>query len=893
MKKALVIVLLLAMMGLVFPSVDFPLSSTVYAEAAPNLLTGTQGTFESGSIPAGWFAFGGGTLSASSTVSHSGSYALKLAGRTQTWYSPALNIYDTIKANGAGTYFLSIWVYVDALASSPGTGRLVIRGASSADENSFILNKGSGNYYGVLTSTISTPVNTWTNYTASLEVLESDLTRETGTFNFMIDYLAGSAGQNLYFDDVSIYKPQTNTECWNMEEISFTSGYDGLALFTGDKSTFESGSVPAGWSAFSGGTLSASSVTAYSGTYSLGLAGRTQSWYSPQYNIYDILKANGPGQYNISFYVYTDTLAVSPSNGRIVIRGASANQYSFFPSGQSYGPISSTISTSVNTWTLYSGSVIVTAADLTEATGNMNLMVDTLPGASGQNLYIDDVQITKSFYSFDDATLDVTFTAPDGTSLVMPAFWDGGYTWKVRFAPTMIGAWHYTTACSNTLDTGLHGQTGTIGCIPYTGDLAIYQKGFVETVSGNRYFSYADGTPFFYIGDTHWGMPVEPLESVFQTIVDDRAEKGFTVYQSEPIGAGYNLRNGLTAADLAGFADMDARFAYIADAGLVHANAQLFFTSELQNYGTSYSAEYLQKLSRYWVARYAAYPVMWTTAQECDNDFFGAFDLTTSPWKTVFNAIHQYDPYQHPQSAHQENTSQTKASNSAYKDLSGHSWFANQWGAPAKNAVPDFNVPKDYWNYGGSKPSVMYESHYENLYTNQFGARMQGWVAYLNGMYGYGYGAQDMWYYQSTYAEDYDSTYYGITITAATKQATTWDVSMAFDTSTQLADYMQSFFGSMNWWQLTPRFDDTTYFANNSSYYSVASISNDTYVAYFYNTTTNTGTLKNMDSTSYTAKWFNPRTGAYTTIGTVTPSDGQWTIPAKPDGNDWVLVVYQ
>jgi hypothetical protein len=65
-------------------------------------------------------------------------------------------------------------------------------------------------------------------------------------------------------------------------------------------------------------------------------------------------------------------------------------------------------------------------------------------------------------------------------------------------------------------------------------------------------------------------------------------------------------------------------------------------------------------------------------------------------------------------------------------------------------------------------------------------------------------------------------------------------------------------------------------------------------VAYFYNATTNTGTLKGMDNVSHTAKWFNPRTGAYTTIGTnLIPSSGQWLIPAKPDSNDWVLYIYQ
>jgi len=891
-KKTIVLVIVLAMLGTLFPAISFP-TNVVNAAAASNLVSGTTGTFETASVPAAWSAFGGGTLSTSTTVAHSGSYSLKLTGRTQTWYSPAMNIYDTMKANGAGIYYISIWVYVDALTTSPGSGRLIVRG-NAADANSFIQNY-SGNYYGVLNSAVSTPVNTWTLYTASINVLSTDLTRDTGTFNLMIDVLGLGTSQNIYFDDVSIYKPDTNVERWRMQEISFTSSYS-TQLLTGTPSTMESASIPTGWSSVYGGTLSTSTTVAHNGTYSLKLAGRTQSWYAPQYNIYSILKAGGSGKYNLSLWVYVDALTTSPSNGRILIRGTSANQYSFFTTGQSYGTGSGSVSTAVNTWTQYSGSITVTDADLTNATGDMNLMIDSLPGLANQNLYFDDVQVTKDYASsFNDVTMDVTFTGPNSTTIVMPAFWDGGYTWKVRFAPTLTGIWNYTTTCSNTSDTGLHNQTGTIGCIPYSGNLPIYQKGFVKVTSGNRYFTYDDGTPFFYIGDTHWSMPSEPYDTMFKTLVDDRATKGFTVYQSESLGATYTLSDGLTSADLAGFADMDNRFAYIANAGLVHANAQLFFTSELSNNAASYTNAYLEKLARYWVGRYAAYPVMWTTAQECDDDFYAVFTPSTNPWKTVFNYIHQYDPYVHPQTAHEEyattGSGGVDATNSAFKSLTGYNWFGVQW-SPAKNAVPDFNIPKDYWNNGGTRPAINYEGHYENLWTNEFGARMQGWTAYLNGMYGQGYGAQDIWDYNTTYDEQNDSTVYGITITVAMKQVA-WTTSKDFNTGTQLGTYMKGFFNTLNWWQLTPRFDDTTYFANNSSYYSVASILNDSYVAYFYNTTTNTGTLKGMDNVAHTVKWYNPRTGEYTTVGTnIYPTNGQYTIPAKPDTNDWVLYVY-
>jgi len=507
------------------------------------------------------------------------------------------------------------------------------------------------------------------------------------------------------------------------------------------------------------------------------------------------------------------------------------------------------------------------------------------------------ITYTKPLYQ---AELDVLFTAPTGEVMKMPGFWDGGTTWKVRFAPTMYGVWTYKTTCTDTANTGLNGQEGKIGCNIYKGDLAIYQHGFVKAETGKRYFMYADGTPFFYLGDTHWTMSdedfdsseVEGIASQFKYLVDKRVEQGFTVYQSEPLGAKYNLANGLSLADLEGFADLDRRFAYIAEKGLVHSNSQLLFTSVLDYQAKQYPADYLAKLSRYWVARYGAYPVLWTTAQECDNDY-SVFDPETNPWKTVFNAVHECDPYQHPQSAHQE--FDVTASDSAFIDLPGYAWIAAQK-AHIKNGQLDFTVLKDYWNNGGQRPVIDYEAHYENLHTNEFGARMQGWVSFLNGMFGHGYGAQDIWAYNSTYSKNDAFEVFGITITKEMKNST-WDVNVNLAAATELGQHMKNFFQSIEWWMLEPCFDDAMgeHIAFYDSWYSAATIGNEVYVAYFYNTTTATGKLVNLEAgKTYTASWYNPRTGQYTEIANNvvgTDPKSSWQIPDKPDGSDWVLYV--
>ncbi len=489
--------------------------------------------------------------------------------------------------------------------------------------------------------------------------------------------------------------------------------------------------------------------------------------------------------------------------------------------------------------------------------------------------------------AFNDVDLDVIFTHKDGTQLKMPAFWNGGNTWTVRFAPTLTGVWSYKTVCTDEDNSGLHNQTGDFLCKKYEGSLDIYKWGFIKTIPGKRYFTYNNGSPFFYIGDMHANLPAIDLDD-FKTIIDKRVEQGFTVIQSEPLEAGYDLSDGVTEDDMVHFRNLDDRFKYLAEKGLVHANSQFFFVSTLNWAGSKYPDSYLEKLSRYWVARYSAYPVMWTTAQECDNDFYNEFDINTNPWKKVATYIHKYDPYNHPLTAHMEYVSYTDASNSSFRDVPGHSWWAVQWSA-RKNGQLNFEIPEDFRAHGQFKVTILYEGSFDYLWTNHFGARMQGWTAFLNGMYGYGYGAADIWLYNSTYNMDVPTTRDGITITVEMKH-TKWPESLEFETAYQMG-YMKDFLTKNQWWELAPRFNDSRWFEPDNSYYSIASKGSDIYMIYFYNPDRKTGRVKNLENAAYTVEWFNPRTGKVEESKTVTINDGRYIIGDKPDIYDWVLTM--
>jgi hypothetical protein len=519
-----------------------------------------------------------------------------------------------------------------------------------------------------------------------------------------------------------------------------------------------------------------------------------------------------------------------------------------------------------------------------------------------------------------DTDLSVAFKSPSGKVLTVPGFWDGGKTWRVRFAPTEYGVWEYVSTCSNAADSGLHNIRGTLGANLYKGPLEIYKHGFIKTAPGVRYFMYADGTPFFYLGDTHWSMPGEPFEEMFKTIVDKRVMQGFTVYQSEPLGAKYNFGDGFSDADLPGLQDLDRRFKYIAEAGLVHANAELFFPPEIIK--PCYTEDYLKRLCRMWVARFGAYPVLWTSAQEVDNDFYydrgdkGVFDAKSNPWKKVLRWVLEFDIYKHPGTAHMEfmgSKAEPKefppkeqrpkygygviASTSSFRDLPAHTWYAIQW-TPPNNAGIHWPPLKDFWENGQGKPLVNYEGSYDHLWTLGAGARQQGWTAYLNGMFGQGYGAIDIWFHNSNYDMDKDTVRGPVTITVEQKK-TKWTTSVDFPAATELGVHMKKFFTAIEWWKLTPRFDDKQWFEpEKSAWYSLGTVNTETYVLYLYNcSTTATGTLRNMRKTRYSAQWFNTQTGQYLDTGTFTPDPDpqngkrQWKIPQKPSASDWVLLV--
>ncbi len=556
---------------------------------------------------------------------------------------------------------------------------------------------------------------------------------------------------------------------------------------------------------------------------------------------------------------------------------------------------------------------------------------------------------------FSDVTLDLLLYG-NGRLYTIPGFWDGANRWKVRFVCPSAGEWQWKTVCSDSENEALHGKTGNVRCTEYDGDLDIYRHGFVTTRYGEKYLTYDDGTPFYYLGDTHWQLAQEPAEMV-EAICKKRTEQGFTVYQSQPNDCRFNtaVTENVSEDGMEDLHSFDEKFRIIADNGLVHANSQFFWPLSgmsrlIENHGgwtepklkgkigsekvtmpdlSDEAKAYLEKISRYWVARFSAFPVIWTLGQEVDNDPYqdetSKWNAVNNPYKYVAEYLAAYDPYAHPVTAHMESTGDTTAfgngrgtgelrmvfypngAPSAFRNVKAHTMYAAQW-HPDRLKRDDYASAKDFWYNGQGKPVVNYEGMYCYLWTKNYGARLQAWASYLTGLYGCSWGGQPTWAYLNGFERDIASDD-GVDLIRPSEKQATWQDALEYPSSYQMG-YMRQFMEQLDWYNLIPRFNSWAFFkpASNVFAYCASNQSKTKTVLYFYSFTDKsvaervngkgyggvlTGTVGSLTPfAEYTYQWYDPINGKYVAQGTFRASLlGTWFAGARPGETDMVLLI--
>ncbi|HET6452949.1 MAG TPA: DUF4038 domain-containing protein, partial [Armatimonadota bacterium] len=140
-------------------------------------------------------------------------------------------------------------------------------------------------------------------------------------------------------------------------------------------------------------------------------------------------------------------------------------------------------------------------------------------------MYVTNVPIELAFTGQgEDAEVEVIFADKDGVEWRVPAFWAGGVDYRVRFAAPSAGRYTYRTP---------DGQTGELEVAPYDGENSLYQHGRLRVAANRRTLEHADGTPFFWLGDTWWMGLTKRLDwpDGFEMLTADRVAKGFNLVQ--------------------------------------------------------------------------------------------------------------------------------------------------------------------------------------------------------------------------------------------------------------------------------------------------------------------------------------------------------------------------
>lgn len=110
--------------------------------------------------------------------------------------------------------------------------------------------------------------------------------------------------------------------------------------------------------------------------------------------------------------------------------------------------------------------------------------------------------------AYTDQTIWVDLEGP-GFAKRVYGFWNGGQEFVVRVLATAPGKWRWTSGCT-TPDGGLADQSGSFDAVAWTEDECKEnpnRRGMVRAAQNGRSLEYADGTPFFLIGDTWWSLP--------------------------------------------------------------------------------------------------------------------------------------------------------------------------------------------------------------------------------------------------------------------------------------------------------------------------------------------------------------------------------------------------
>jgi hypothetical protein len=507
---------------------------------------------------------------------------------------------------------------------------------------------------------------------------------------------------------------------------------------------------------------------------------------------------------------------------------------------------------------------------------------------------------------YADVDVQVHFIRPSGQTITRDAFWDGEGVWRARISPGESGLWRWRTLCNLTGDAGLHGIEGQFECVPYAGDNPLYKHGALRLSANRRYFEHADGTPFFWLGDTCWNGVLRAKPADWDDYLTTRKQQGFNVIQyisthwralsKDPFGETAFAAGDRDRINPAFFQRMDPRVSAINQHGcvaapiLVHDNGS---EGTDGNLAATMSEAQTIRLARYLLARWGAYHAAFTLGGDGRYDTEG-----TARWQRIGRAVFGDQPHllatMHPCGVNWMNDT---LNNEAWLNFvvyqSGH------YGSPDEIRWLSHGAPSHEWQRPPFRPFINAEPNYEahapfrfrfpvlvltEPFTECDVRRAAYWSLLVAPTAGTSYGHQYIWPWneQAAEPEGHDELGYGV--------LPPWREGLHSPGARSMR-VLRALFDGLPWWTLRPAPEvvlNQTDSASNPLPFIAVARSEDGSLAVIYMPI---GGELRLDPALLPpggqARWFDPRTGATTDAATTRERDALVTAP--PDTQDWVL----
>jgi len=503
---------------------------------------------------------------------------------------------------------------------------------------------------------------------------------------------------------------------------------------------------------------------------------------------------------------------------------------------------------------------------------------------------------------YNEVTLDVIFEGPNDSRLRVPAFWIGGDVWAVRFAGEQTGKYSFRSVCSDPRDAGLHGRTGTIRVRPYTGTNPLLQHGRLRVADDKRHFVHADGTDFFWLGDTWWMGLTKRLDwpKGFKQLTADRVKKGFNVIQivAGPLPdmdtwdpRGRNEEGWPFEANFAGinarfYARADLKIKHLADSGIMPCIVGMW-GYHLPKIGT-------EKVKRYWryiVARYGAYPVVWCLAGESTMPYYLSKTMQQDrqfqqkAWCEVAAYVRSIDAYHNLRSVHPGTNARDMTEDPDLFDFemlqTGHGGY--------DSIAPTLSLVSKAVAREPRMPVVNSEVNYEGIAGQSWQdvQRLSFYASVFSGAAGCTYGANGIWQLNE------ENKPYGPSPHGRTWGNMPWRQAMHLPGGRQVA-LGGRLIARFAWWQFEKHQEWVQCERPDTDPKATRCIGIPRRVRLVYLPTFSGAVLlKNIEpDVRYRAYYFDPLTGAERDIGFAAPDEnGNWRPPSPVEFHDWLIVL--